>query len=132
MRPSERAAKAIAENRNRNLSDRAIAEKIGVSDTTVLRARTASKEAVVARIGRDGKVRRMPKRKRHRKTPIDMTPGANVLRVDGRERGKRDQCDGDDAPIAQPVERPTFNRKVAGSSPARRANDAHSRSHCWF
>jgi DNA-binding transcriptional MocR family regulator len=57
-----RAAKAIAATPRK--SDRAIAREIGVSDTTVLRARraTASHEAVEPRIGRDGKVRRLPKK----------------------------------------------------------------------
>lgn len=58
-----RAAKAIAATPKK--SDRAIAREIGVSDTTVLRARraTASHEAVDSRVGRDGKVRRLPKKK---------------------------------------------------------------------
>jgi hypothetical protein len=50
---------------NPERSDRAIAEEIGVSDTTVFRARkktTASCEAVEARTGRDGKKRKPPRR----------------------------------------------------------------------
>jgi len=52
----QRAAQAVAAHPKK--SDRAIAAEIGVSDTTVLRARkaTASHEAV--RTGRDGKTRR--------------------------------------------------------------------------
>jgi hypothetical protein len=53
---------AVALAANPKLSDRAIAAKAGVSDSTVLRARrlTASSEAVEKRIGRDGKARRLP------------------------------------------------------------------------
>src|SRR5262245_43793775 len=54
------AAKAIAENPD--LSDRAIAEKTGISHATVSRHRasTVSPETVEPRIGRDGKRRKMP------------------------------------------------------------------------
>jgi len=60
----ERAAKAVAENAC--LSDRAIAEKIGVSDKTVAKARkasTAELSAVEKRVGRDGKHRAMPEKR---------------------------------------------------------------------
>ncbi len=63
-----RAADAIAANLQK--SDRAIAEELGISDTTVQRARNnsgASDEAPVdmstpERVGRDGKTYRVPKR----------------------------------------------------------------------
>jgi hypothetical protein len=47
------------------LSNRAVAEKLGVSNQTVMRARkaTAPNGAVEERTGKDGKKRRMPKRK---------------------------------------------------------------------
>jgi hypothetical protein len=50
-----RAAKAVAENPG--MSDRAIAAELGVSDTTVLRARKsgASNAAPETRTGKDGK-----------------------------------------------------------------------------
>jgi hypothetical protein len=66
--PGKLAAKAVEDNPG--MSDRDIADKIGVSDTTVLRARksTASKEAVEEkRTGKDGKTRRMPKRRERRR-----------------------------------------------------------------
>lgn len=72
-----RAAKAIAGSPEK--SDRAIAAEIGVSDTTVLRARkkaTASHEAVEKRTGRDGKVRKLPQPKKsapHASDPIHET-----------------------------------------------------------
>lgn len=59
----KRAEEALAENPQ--LSDRAIAEEIGVSDRTVNRARksTATNVAVEKRIGKDGKQRKMPEAK---------------------------------------------------------------------
>lgn len=55
-----RAAEAIAANPEK--SNRAIAADIGVSEPTVRRARksTASPDAVAKRIGKDGKVRKLP------------------------------------------------------------------------
>jgi hypothetical protein len=69
VKPIERAKRAIANTPDK--SDRAIAEDIGVSDTTVLRARrtTASKEAVEKRTGKDGKARRQPKKSMTAKRP---------------------------------------------------------------
>jgi len=64
MPASARAAKAIADNPGK--SNVAIAELIGVSDETVRRARpksTSTDVEVEKRIGLDGKVRQMPKRK---------------------------------------------------------------------
>jgi hypothetical protein len=59
--PGIRAIDAVKANPGK--SDRAIAAEIGVGPETVRRARksTASDEAV--RIGKDGKMRRLPKRK---------------------------------------------------------------------
>jgi flagellar hook-length control protein FliK len=55
-----RAAKAIAANPE--MSDRAIAAEIGVSDMTVGRARkTTATGVAVGRVGRDGKRRQLPK-----------------------------------------------------------------------
>jgi hypothetical protein len=62
MTAAKRAEEAIAANPG--LSDRAIAEKIGVGSNTVRRARrwsTAPDGAV--RIGKDGRSRRVPQRK---------------------------------------------------------------------
>lgn len=60
---AERAAKAIADSPRK--SDRAIAAEIGVSAPTVGKARraTVSEFTVDTRVGRDGKVRQMPKTK---------------------------------------------------------------------
>jgi hypothetical protein len=59
-----RAAEGIVENPE--MSDRAIAEKFGVSDRTINRSRksTATNDAVEPppRIGRDGKKRRLPRK----------------------------------------------------------------------
>jgi hypothetical protein len=63
-RPSERAARAIANSADK--SDRAIAADIGVNQSTVTRARRAStdaKAAVEKRVGRDGRARKLPTRK---------------------------------------------------------------------
>lgn len=59
---SEFAARAVAANPEK--SDRAIAKEIGVSADTVRRARetTARNRAVDRRLGRDGKVRKLPQR----------------------------------------------------------------------
>jgi hypothetical protein len=68
------AAKAVAAHPE--LSDRAIATEIGVSDKTVAKARksTADKSAVAKRTGRDGKARKLPSRA--------MTPeAANAMRA---------------------------------------------------
>jgi hypothetical protein len=79
--PGELAAKALKDNPA--LSDREIANKLGIGATTVRRARpTAPNGAVEKRTGKDGKTRRMPKRKRPSKAPgvkqaqrsIDVTP----------------------------------------------------------
>jgi len=64
MPAAERAAKAIADSPRK--SDRAIAAEIGVSHPTVARARretTGNNFPVDTRVGLDGKVRQMPKRK---------------------------------------------------------------------
>jgi hypothetical protein len=55
---------------NPQKSDRAIAEELGVGHATVSRARaTVSSETVEKRVGKDGKARAMPERKRgHRPT----------------------------------------------------------------
>ena len=60
---SMRAAKAVAANPEK--SNRAIAAEIGVAEGTVRTARksTAQDYAVDTRVGIDGKVRQMPKRK---------------------------------------------------------------------
>lgn len=100
--PGKLAAKAVKDNPE--LSDRAIADNLGVSDTTVLRARksTASKEAVEKRAGKNGKTRRTKhptetKRKgldgRTRRLPeTNGTPKINgtgfSLRAANRLRGK--------------------------------------------
>jgi hypothetical protein len=67
------AAKAVAAHPK--LSDRAIAEKIGVAPNTVRKARaTAQTCAVEKRTGRDGKARKLPSRQ--------MTPeAANAMRA---------------------------------------------------
>ena len=69
-------------------SDRVIAEKFGISDTTVLRARkatasneavehssSASNEAPVKRTGKDGKTRRMPRKKSEPSEPAKERAG---------------------------------------------------------
>jgi hypothetical protein len=61
MPASARAAKAIAANPEK--SDRAIAAELGIGNKTVSRARTTVSDDTVARIGLDGKVRKMPQRK---------------------------------------------------------------------
>lgn len=61
MPAGQRAAAAIAANPQ--MSNRAIAEETGISEPTVRRARTASHDAVDARVGLDGKVRRLPTRR---------------------------------------------------------------------
>jgi len=72
---SLRAAAALDENSAR--SDRAIAAEIGVSDSTVLRARRkaagASCEAPEKRAGRDGKSYRVVKRRREWRPRTDPT-----------------------------------------------------------
>jgi hypothetical protein len=55
-------------SQNPGMSDRWIAAEIGVSQPTVSKARkqsTAPGGAVAKRIGRDGKIRRMPRKKRY-------------------------------------------------------------------
>jgi hypothetical protein len=68
----ERARKFVEANPEK--SDRAIAKEIGVSDRTVNRARKNSTATFVAvdapRVGRDGKVRRLPSKKRKAKLRI--------------------------------------------------------------
>lgn len=68
----QRAADAISKNPGK--SDRAIAEEIGVSDQTVGRARrrTATPVAVTKRTGKDGKRRKMPRRKPKPEPPADV------------------------------------------------------------
>jgi len=65
--PYVRVAAALADEKNRHRSNRAIAKDLGVSDMTVGRARrkaTATHDAVEApRLGLDGKVRRLPQHK---------------------------------------------------------------------
>jgi transposase-like protein len=59
--PGKLAAQAIKDNPN--LSDRAIAEKIGIDKDTVNRVRksTGGNPPVAPRVGKDGKTRRMPR-----------------------------------------------------------------------
>lgn len=60
--PGELAAKAVEENPN--LSDREIANKLGVGKDTVRRARTTGANAPVEpRTGKDGKTRQMPRKR---------------------------------------------------------------------
>ena len=64
LAPGERAARAVAANPA--MSDRAIAEEIGVGNATVSRARrrsTVSDDTVGARTGRDGRTRQQPARR---------------------------------------------------------------------
>jgi hypothetical protein len=72
---SKAAVKAITENPG--LSNRAIAAKSGIPLETIRRARnvTDPNGSVEKRTGRDGKTRRMPKVKKGRRTPVDVTPG---------------------------------------------------------
>jgi hypothetical protein len=60
MPPGQRAEQAVKDNPG--LSDRAIADKIGVGNKTVSRARkaTVSNDTVEPRLGKDGKKRRKP------------------------------------------------------------------------
>jgi DNA-binding transcriptional MocR family regulator len=73
------AAKALAENPN--LSDRAIADKIGVSHTTIQNARkaTGKKLPVEKRTGLDGKARKMPKPKTKAKAKPAKAPSAREI-----------------------------------------------------
>lgn len=57
----EIARKAVAQSPEK--SNRAIAADTGLSEASVRRARTASKDAVTKRVGRDGKARRAPAKK---------------------------------------------------------------------
>jgi Na+-translocating ferredoxin:NAD+ oxidoreductase RnfC subunit len=64
VRAGELAKEAV--KRNPEMSDRAIAEKIGVGYMTIAKARktTALKGAVNKRLGKDGKLRKMPQPKK--------------------------------------------------------------------
>jgi hypothetical protein len=70
-----RAARAVAANPGK--SDRAHAAELGVGSNTVRRARkaTAPSGAVEKRVGQDGKVRKMPKRRR----PMFLTSNKDVM-----------------------------------------------------
>jgi hypothetical protein len=71
----ERAAKAVAESPDK--SNVVIAEEIGVSEPTVRRARkktTSSHDEAEKRVGKDGKVRRLPKKAHHKKPKDDSNP----------------------------------------------------------
>jgi hypothetical protein len=57
-----RAVKAIQADHRK--SDRAIAEQLGIGKDTVRRARTGANAPVGKRVGKDGKLRRIPKLKK--------------------------------------------------------------------
>lgn len=88
---STRAAKAVAANPGK--SDRAIADNIGVSQPTVSRARKRSTDTNVSvdkRTGKDGKVRKLPRRPDpHGETAPDEFAGARRLlaELEAKRRG---------------------------------------------
>ena len=84
-----RAAEAIAKNPGK--SDRAIADEIGVSPTTVGKARQLSTTGQLKkRTGKDGKIRKLPRRPdSHGKTAPDAFAGARRLLAELEARAKR-------------------------------------------
>lgn len=82
----KRAAEAVAANPEK--SDRAIAEETGVSFMTIARARKAATatNVAVARVGRDGKKRKMPKPKSTKGTKISLGNGHTSI-VDAANAG---------------------------------------------
>jgi len=72
--PGELAAQAV--KNNPAMSDRDIADKLGIGKDTVRRARTGANAPVEPRIGKDGKTRRMPKRGRSFKGNRTKRPSA--------------------------------------------------------
>lgn len=87
MPAGQRAAAAIAANPQ--MSDRAIAQQIGVSQPTVSRARRATETDVSVedepRIGLDGKTRRLPTR--HHITTDDDDDEFSAKELAARDRG---------------------------------------------
>lgn len=81
----ERAAAAVAANPD--MSDRAIADEIGVSHTTVQKARktTGNQGASSKRTGKDGKKRKQPKKRK--KTTKDDVVVVSEAHGDGAVRG---------------------------------------------
>lgn len=79
MPAKQRAAEAIAANPQK--SNRAIAEEIGVNQSTVSRARSGVADATPEREGRDGKVYRLQKRDHDRSEMSDHDLAATLFKV---------------------------------------------------
>lgn len=97
MRPGEAAERAVKAHPEK--SDRAIADEIGVEKTTVLRARKSTganapveNPTTNTRVGRDGRRRRMPNRRRQDKA-MDKTEAARKIVRPLVEAGKAIQRD---------------------------------------
>lgn len=84
--PGELAAKAIVDNPG--MSDRALADKLGIGAETVRRARksTAPNEAVEPRVGKDGRKRRMPKDRKHQATRQRIRPAVTAGETVSRKK----------------------------------------------
>jgi len=111
--PGELAAKAVKDNPG--MSDRDIADKLGIGNATVSRARraTVSNDTVEKRTGKDGKKRRMPRRGRRSVDPARQQQAAEMFLDEGLTREKVVEQTGlGEFAIRQAVERELGRREA--------------------
>src|SRR5262245_3402113 len=84
--PGELAAQAVKDNPG--MSDRDLADKLGIGKDTIRRARTGANAPVEPRTGKDGKKRRMPRRGRRAADPAKQQQAAEMFLDEGLTREK--------------------------------------------